>query len=376
MTSPIRILAVIGTRPELVKMAPIVNAMRARPDRFHVRVIFSAQHRSLLDGVAAFFGVSPDRDLDLMRADQRPSSIATEVTREVERDLEVHPAHLVIAQGDTATVFGAALGAFHARVPFAHVEAGLRTGDLLSPFPEEGYRRLVTAITMLHFAPTEVAMNALLREGVPASFVHMTGNTVIDALLHTVALKRACPIEIKEGALLVLATLHRRESFGEPLERIVSGLLRLLEEEPRVVIALPMHPNPAVRKTVMRLDGHPRVRLLEALDYPDFVALLARAALVITDSGGVQEEAPALGIPVLVARESTERPEGVAAGCAELIGSDPGLLVRRALAHLQSPVNRQRISPYGDGHATERILAAIQGHFTTVLVEDEHPCSA
>lgn len=376
MNSPIRVLAVIGTRPELVKMAPIVNAMRARPERFAVRVLFSAQHRSLLDGVAAFFGIAPDRDLDLMRADQRPSSVATEVTREVERDLEVHPAHLVLAQGDTATVFGAALGAFHARVPFAHVEAGLRTGDLLSPFPEEGYRRLVTSITTLHFAPTDVAMHALLREGVPASLVHMTGNTVIDALLHTVSLRRASPIEVDEGQRLVLATLHRRESFGAPLERIVDGLLRLLQEDPSVVIALPMHPNPSVRKTVMRLADHPRARLIEALDYPDFVALLARAALVITDSGGVQEEAPALGIPVLVARESTERPEGVAAGCAELIGSDAGLLVRRAIALLHGSASHQVVSPYGDGHATPRILAAIQNHFAAKRAEAELACSA
>jgi UDP-N-acetylglucosamine 2-epimerase (non-hydrolysing) len=357
-------------------MAPIVNAMRALPERFAVRVLFSAQHRSLLDGVAAFFEIHPDRDLDLMRADQRPSSIATEVTREVERDLAEHTADLVLAQGDTATVFGAALGAFHARVPFAHVEAGLRTGDLLSPFPEEGYRRLVTSITTLHFAPTEVAMHALLREGVPTSFVHMTGNTVIDALLHTVSLRRACPITIEEGQRLVLVTLHRRESFGAPLERIVDGLQRLLEEDPSAVIALPMHPNPSVRKTVMRLAGHPRVRLLEALDYPDFVALLAKAALVITDSGGVQEEAPALGIPVLVARESTERPEGVAAGCAELIGSDAGLLVRRAIALLHGPRHHRPMSPYGDGLATPRILAAIQNHFAAKHAEAELACSA
>jgi UDP-N-acetylglucosamine 2-epimerase (non-hydrolysing) len=331
MSSPIRILAVIGTRPELVK---------------------------------------------LMRADQRPSSIATEVTREVERDLAEHTADLVLAQGDTATVFGAALGAFHARVPFAHVEAGLRTGDLLSPFPEEGYRRLVTSITTLHFAPTEVAMHALLREGVPTSFVHMTGNTVIDALLHTVSLRRACPIAVEEGQRLVLVTLHRRESFGAPLERIVDGLQRLLEEDPSAVIALPMHPNPSVRKTVMRLAGHPRVRLVEALDYPDFVALLAKAALVITDSGGVQEEAPALGIPVLVARESTERPEGVAAGCAELIGSDAGLLVRRAIALLHGPRHHRPMSPYGDGLATPRILAAIQNHFAAKHADTELACSA
>ena len=376
MNTPIRILAVIGTRPELVKMAPIVNAMRARPESFRVRVLFSAQHRSLLDGVAAFFDVGPDRDLDLMRADQRPSGIATEVTREVERDLELHPAHLVIAQGDTATVLGAALGAFHARVPFAHVEAGLRTGDLLSPFPEEGYRRLVTSITTLHFAPTEVAMHALLREGVPRSFVFMTGNTVIDALLHTVSLRRASPIHVEEGQRLVLVTLHRRESFGAPLERIVDGLERLLADDPSVLIALPMHPNPSVRKTVMRLQHHPRVRLVEALDYPDFVALLSCAALVITDSGGIQEEAPALGIPVLVARETTERPEGIAAGCAELIGSDAGLLVRRAIALLHGPSAHRTVSPYGDGHATPRILAAIQAHFAAKPVEAELACAA
>ena len=362
-----RVLCVIGTRPEVIKMAPVVQAL-ARAG-LEARILATAQHRGMLDQMMASFGLRADWDLDAMRPGQTLPDLTGRLVPGLADTLQAAGADAVLAQGDTTTVFCAALAAYYLDLPFGHVEAGLRSGDLRSPFPEEGMRRLVAPLTRWHFAPAETARRALLREGIPDIGLHVVGNTVIDALLDTVARPDLAPPRsvqaLAPGERRVLVTLHRRENFGAPLERILDSLQRFARRHPTARLTYPVHPNPRVQGPARaHLEGLPNVDLIEPLDYPELVALMQEAYLVFTDSGGIQEEAPAIGRPVLVFREVTERPEAVEAGGVRLVGSDPRLFdaeVERlwnddgAYAEMARPR-----FPYGDGHAAEKIVAVLR----------------
>ncbi len=379
MTGRPRVMVVIGTRPEAVKMAPVVEALRARTE-VECRVVLTGQHTTLVDRVLELLRVPVDRDLGIMREGQTLYDVATGVLdglRQVVR--EERPA-MILVQGDTATVFFATLVGFFERVPVGHVEAGLRTGDRNSPFPEEMFRRLTDHAAELHFAPTPRAVAALAAEGIGPEGVHLTGNTVVDALLRIA--EGGEPSEHPEvaalaaaGRRLVLLTAHRRESFGDPLERIFRAVRLLADRYPDVEVLFPVHPNPAVAgPATALLSGHPRIHLLPPLDYPELVRVLARAELVLTDSGGIQEEAPTFGVPVLVLREVTERPEAVEAGVAVQVGTDPEALLAAAARVLDGPSRHAeggegrpftpRPSPFGDGRAGERIADLVVHRLT------------
>jgi UDP-N-acetylglucosamine 2-epimerase (non-hydrolysing) len=365
MAAKHRVLVVVGTRPEAIKMAPVVLALRACAWA-EVRVVATAQHRELLDRALAFFGIRPDRDLDVMRHDQSLSDLAARALAALEPVFAAERPDLVLAQGDTTTVLAAALCCFHRQIAFGHVEAGLRTGDALDPFPEEMNRVLVARLARLHFAPTEGARQNLLREGVPAAVVFTTGNTGIDALAWTLA--RAAPSEHAPppGRRLVLVTVHRRENFARLPD--ICAALRELADRGDVHVLLPVHPNPNVRGVVTKaLAGHAAIRLVEPLEHPAMVAAMRASALILTDSGGVQEEAPTLGVPVLVLRAGTERPEGVAAGAARLVGTERARIVAEAARLLDDAAANAAMArvrhPYGDGRAAERIVAALASWF-------------
>lgn len=358
-----RILAVVGTRAEAVKMAPVVLAIRREPWA-ECRVLATAQHRELLDGVLDTFAIRPDRDLDLMRPDQSLADLTSRLLAALDAALSEEQPDVVIAQGDTTTVMVTALAAFYRRIRFAHVEAGLRTGDPTRPFPEEANRAIVARLAAIHFAPTDRARMNLLREGVPAAAVHVVGNPVVDALLLTAARVDAGRFAPAGGRRLVLVTVHRREHFGAPLERIFAGL-RAVADRGDVELLFPVHPNPNVEAAARRLLGdHPNIRLAPPLPYPDMVAAMRAATLILTDSGGIQEEAPSLGVPVLVLREATERPEGVEAGVARLAGTDPGAIARQSAALLDDPAAHAAMAaarnPYGDGQSAGRIVAVLR----------------
>jgi len=374
------VLVVFGTRPELIKLAPVLRAMRGDPSAFDVRVCATAQHRDLLAPLLKLFEIRPDVDLDVMRPDQSPADVVARVVTGLSPLLQRARSGArngwvpdwvpdwVIVQGDTTTTMAAALAARYAGVRIAHVEAGLRTGRLDQPFPEEANRRIVGAIADLHFAPTPGARDHLLAEGVPDSWITVTGNTGIDALLW--AASQRAPAEVDRliaGAPrdLVLVTAHRRESFGAPLEQICLALRDLAERfGPAVRFIYPVHPNPNVDGPVRRRLGDvPNVMLLPPLDYLTLVHVLKRSRFVLTDSGGLQEEAPSLGKPVLVLRETTERPEGVAAGTARVVGPDRGRIVAEAARLIEDAgayaQMAKAVNPYGDGRAAERIAAVL-----------------
>jgi UDP-N-acetylglucosamine 2-epimerase (non-hydrolysing) len=350
-----RVLILYGTRPEAIKMAPVVAALRGRPESLAVTVCTTGQHRGMLDQVHALFGLRPDADLDLMRPDQHPNELAGRSFAPLDALLRELAPDWMLVQGDTTTALVGALAAFHRRVRVGHVEAGLRTGDLDSPFPEEANRRIIDLLAGALFAPTARARQNLLAEGLPAERIHVTGNTGIDALhMAAASLPRDSP------AAEVLVTVHRRESFGEPLERIFAALRALAARFPEVRWVLPVHPNPRVASVAReRLAGLANVELHEPFDYPEMIRRMRRARLVLTDSGGVQEEAPAFGTPVLVLRDKTERPEGVAAGVARLVGTDPRRIVTEAVRLLTDPAAHAAMAtpanPYGDGAAAARI---------------------
>ena len=368
----IRVLSVFGTRPEAIKMAPVVHRLRAAPERFESVVCVSAQHRAMLDQVLEVFGLAADHDLDLMTPGQSPAGIVARVLERLPALIRAVRPDVLLVQGDTMTTFASAFAAYLEKVPSAHVEAGLRTGDRFQPFPEEMNRVLTTRLASLHFAPTAQARDRLLGEGVPRDDVRLTGNTVIDALLgtlrpdyrfHTPALAALDP-----ARRVVLVTTHRRESFGAPLRSTCAALRELVERFPDIQVVLPVHPNPEVKATVEALlCDLDRVSLIEPVDYVEFVHLMNRAHLILTDSGGVQEEAPSLGKPVLVLREVTERPEGVTAGTATLVGTDRARIVEVAAKLLSSAEAYARmanaVNPYGDGRASERIVAALAERF-------------
>ena len=368
-----RILIILGTRPEAVKLCPVFLELRRRPE-FHVKLCATAQHRDLLDQVLRVFGVEPDWDLDLMRPDQTLAETTARLIAGLDPVLRESKPAMVLVQGDTTTTFCGALAAFYHRIPVGHVEAGLRTWDPAQPFPEEMNRVLTGRLASLHFAATRRAADNLLREGVPAGRIVVTGNPGIDAVLWV-------RDRLREGALVggdwrdldptrrwIVVTAHRRESFGEGFRRICAALSELACRND-VQIVYPVHPNPNVRAAVFAsLRGLRNVFLIEPLDYVPFVDLLCRAWLILTDSGGLQEEGPSLGKPVLVMREKTERPEAVEAGTAKLVGTDPRRIVKEAVRLLEDPAEYERMSrvhnPYGDGRASARIADAIHSFFS------------
>jgi len=357
-----RILVVVGTRPEAVKLAPVVHALRQQPWA-ETRVLATAQHRQMLDQTHAFFGIRPDRDLDTMRPGQGLADLTAGLLAGIDPVLAEERPDLVLAQGDTTTVMATALACFYRKIAFGHVEAGLRTGDVQNPFPEELNRVLVGRMAALHFAPTERAREHLLREGVPAATVHVTGNTVIDALLWAVDRVDTASFEPAAGKRLVLVTAHRRENFGAPFLSVCDAL-RDLADRGDLQVLYPVHPNPDVHDVAHRMLGtHPAIRLVDPLDYPAMVAAMRACTLILTDSGGVQEEAPTLGKPVLVLRTTTERPEGIDAGAAKLVGTDRARIVAEASRLLDDASAYAAMAtvknPYGDGRAAERIVVAI-----------------
>jgi UDP-N-acetylglucosamine 2-epimerase (non-hydrolysing) len=358
------VVCVVGTRPEAVKMAPLILRLRAPGSGIDVAVLATGQHRGLLDRALADFAIVPDHDLNLMRPDQDLAGLTARALTGVSELLPRLRPDLVLAQGDTTTVLATALACHYHRVAFGHVEAGLRTGRAFDPFPEEKNRVLASHLAEIHFAPTLASRANLLREGIPGRSIHVTGNTGIDALTHVAARDVPLPVRPATGTFLVV-TLHRRENFGAPLERICRGLVAVLARIPGLSLVVPLHPNPHVRGVLeARLGGHDRIVLVEPLDYPGFVALMKASTAILTDSGGVQEEAPALGKPVLVLRETTERPEAVAAGTVQLVGTRAGAIVA-AVAALPgpSPSRGSHPNPYGDGWASERIARVVSSRF-------------
>jgi UDP-N-acetylglucosamine 2-epimerase (non-hydrolysing) len=365
----LKVLTVIGTRPEAIKMAPVVAEGRRRG--IDLRVCATAQHREMLDQVLALFGIAPEYDLDLMRPDQSLADLGARALAALDPVLAAERPDWVLVQGDTTTAMMAALAAFYREVPVGHVEAGLRTRDLARPFPEELNRRVIDMLGRAHFVPTGEARRNLVAEGLDDASLHVTGNTIVDALL--AARRMECP----ESALadlpdlgaderLVVVTAHRRESFGEGMRGIARAIARIVASFPDVRVVYPLHPNPNVRRPMEELLSRtPRVHLVAPLPYLPFLSLKARAHLVVSDSGGVQEEAPTLGVPALVLRETTERPEAIAAGAVKLVGTDEDAIVESARAVLGDPTEHARmaraINPYGDGHAAERIVSILRG---------------
>lgn len=367
------IMAVFGTRPEAIKMAPVIAALR-RSKTLAPCVCITAQHREMLDQVMALFKITADFDLDIMRPGQTLTDITTGVLGGMQTVFRKCAPAMVLVHGDTATTLAAALAAFYHKIPVGHVEAGLRSGNALSPWPEEINRKVADAVTSLYFPPTERAKRNLLNEGIAPGAIHVTGNTVIDALLQVAATAHADTAlaglfpYLDPSKKLILVTGHRRENFGDGFERICRAL-KYLAARPDVQIVYPMHLNPNVREPVRRLlGGLPNLFLIEPLDYLPFVYLMNRSRLIITDSGGIQEEAPALGKPVLVMRDTTERPEALDAGTAKLVGTDAIAIVRETSLLLDNPDEYNRMAqahnPYGDGKAAERIVRHIEGFFT------------
>lgn len=360
MRSKRSVVCVIGTRPEAIKMAPVIRALHS-DGKFRCVVVVTAQHRDLLDQMLERFQIVVDHDLDLMTEGQSPTELIAKMLPLLERVLIEEQAEIVLAQGDTTTVFASALAAFHRRLPFGHIEAGLRTYDLDHPFPEEGYRQMVSRIARWHFAPTPVAASALRAEGIPSERIWVTGNTCIDALMQTVADLPDAPVQAKR---LILVTAHRRENFGQRIRNIFMAIRILADRYEDIRFIYPVHPNPNVRKVALeQLGKHPRIELSTPLDYFEFVSLMRQATLILTDSGGVQEEAPALGKPVLVLRDTTERPEALALGCSRLVGTDTMRIVDEVAKLLGDPEHMHRMSqarfPYGNGQASLEIVRAL-----------------
>jgi UDP-N-acetylglucosamine 2-epimerase (non-hydrolysing) len=374
-----KVLVIFGTRPEAIKMAPLINELKDNRTNFETKVCITSQHRSMLDQVLELFQINPDYDLDIMKSSQNLYDITSKIILKIKPILEDFNPEIVIVHGDTSTTFASSLAAFFKKIKIAHVEAGLRTYDLYSPWPEEGNRRLTGVLAHYHFAPTYTAKNNLLNENVPESKVFVTGNTVIDALKTTIlrinnddrlrtkienTIHRAGFQEINSKFILV--TGHRRENFGQGLLDICKALKILAENNPEINIVYPVHLNPNVREPVnMSLAGINNIKLLEPLKYEDFVYLMSKSFLILTDSGGIQEEAPSLGKPVLVMRETTERPEAIIAGTARLLGSDKYKIVEGVQKLLNDHSEYRKMceshNPYGDGKASKKIVNILKG---------------
>ncbi|MBW8128543.1 MULTISPECIES: non-hydrolyzing UDP-N-acetylglucosamine 2-epimerase [Pseudomonas] len=367
---PLKTLCIFGTRPEAIKMAPMVINL-ANDDRFHSKVCVTAQHREMLDQVLELFGLVPDYDLNIMTVDQSLTHVTTAIIQGLQSVLEDFKPDVILVHGDTATTFAASLAAYYQQIPVAHIEAGLRTHNLYSPWPEEGNRRLTGSLASMHFAPTQTSRQNLLNEGVLAERIHVTGNTVIDALLSVVEKLRSATSPLRSrldqqfsflppGQRMVLVTGHRRENLGDGLERICEALAETAASFPTVAFVYPVHLNPNVQEPVQhRLAGIKNVHLIGPQDYLPFVYLMTRAYVILTDSGGIQEEAPALGKPVLVTRDTTERPEAVDAGTVRLVGTEIATITH----HLKELLSNEAVyramsnahNPYGDGNACGRI---------------------
>ena len=375
-----KVLTVFGTRPEAIKMAPLVHAL-AKDPHFEAKVCVTAQHREMLDQVLKLFSIAPEYDLNIMQPGQGLTEITCRILEGLKPVLESFKPDVVLVHGDTTTTMAASLAAFYQRIPVGHVEAGLRTGDLSSPWPEEGNRTLTGHLATYHFAPTETSRQNLLRENIADNRITVTGNTVIDALfwvrdrvlsdeaLHN-ELTQRYPF-LANGKKMILVTGHRQESFGRGFEQICHALAEIAANNPDVQIVYPVHLNPNVSEPVKRILGHvENVILIEPQDYLPFVWLMNRAWLILTDSGGIQEEAPSLGKPVLVMREMTERPEAVSAGTVCLVGTDSQRIVNEVTRLLQDESAYQAMSrahnPYGDGHACHRILSALKNNQVTL----------
>jgi UDP-N-acetylglucosamine 2-epimerase (non-hydrolysing) len=366
-----KLMVIFGTRPEAIKVAPVIKALQEHP-RFDLVTVATAQHRHMLDQVLKLFDIIPDVDLDMLTPRQTLDGMTNRLLSELVPVLGSLRPDMVLVQGDTTTAFAGSLAAYYNKIPVSHLEAGLRTGNIYSPYPEEANRRLVACLSALHLAPTPGAAAQLRAESVPADRVVVTGNTVIDALLWSVANSSgysdpALTALHDDDRPVLLVTAHRRESWGEPMRRIGVALAELATAEPELRIVIPVHRNPAVREALLPpVAGLTSVQVVEPLDYAEFCQLMNRSHLILTDSGGVQEEGPSLGKPVLVMRSTTERPEGVAAGTARLVGTEPDTIVRevRALLHDRAAYRRMAgaVNPYGDGRAAERVVASL-AHF-------------
>ena len=365
----LRLMIVFGTRPEVIKLAPVIAELRTHPKSFSTVTCFTAQHRQMCEGLLDFFSIAPDYDLDIMIEKQSLMQIATRTMERLDKVLGHDNPDMIIVQGDTTSAFASALLAFYRHIPVGHVEAGLRTHNLWNPYPEEINRQLIGRVANLHFAPTKRAARALADEGIRNDHIFVTGNTVLDALRLTLAtMKRkkrnTSPHRARKGTKLILVTAHRRENFGRGIDEICAALLDLVERNDDVEIIMPVHPNPAVKKPVERaLSSHPRITLSPPLEYMDLVRIMDESNIVLTDSGGLQEEAPALGKPVVVMRDETERPEIVEAGGAVLAGPHRANIVaevERILKDKKTYTRMARVrNPFGDGHAARRIVRII-----------------
>jgi UDP-N-acetylglucosamine 2-epimerase (non-hydrolysing) len=365
--SRLQVMTVFGTRPEAIKMAPVIQALAAEPHQFEPIVCVTAQHREMLDQVLNLFEISPNVDLDLMRPNQDLVELTSRVLLGIKEVIASYQPDIVLVHGDTTTTLAASLASFYAKIPVGHVEAGLRTFDKYYPFPEEINRVVTDNIATLFFAPTERSRQNLLQIGAPADAITVTGNTVIDALLYTLNKTgdTPLPVNLDPHRRMILVTVHRRENFGEPLLEICEALKTLIVENPDTEIVLPVHLNPNVRQTVFeKLSGLERVHLIEPLDYAPFCQLIKHAYLVLTDSGGIQEEAPSICKPVLVLRDETERPEAVEMGTVKLVGPHKDKILEEAQRLLDNPAAyaqvAQAVNPYGDGLAAQRIISVLK----------------
>ncbi|MBC1482638.1 UDP-N-acetylglucosamine 2-epimerase (non-hydrolyzing) [Listeria sp. FSL L7-1509] len=371
----IKVMSIFGTRPEAIKMAPLVLALEKEPETFESTVVITAQHREMLDQVLKIFQITPDIDLDIMKKGQTLAEITSRVMNGINEVIIAENPDIVLVHGDTTTSFAAGLAAFYQQKTLGHVEAGLRTWNKYSPFPEEMNRELTGVLADLHFSPTIQAKENLIAEGKNADNIFVTGNTAIDALKTTVQKDYHHPIlEKLRTNRLILMTAHRRENLGEPMQGMFEAVREIVEGREDVELVYPMHLNPAVReKAIKILGGHERIHLIEPLDAIDFHNFLRKAYLVFTDSGGVQEEAPGMGVPVLVLRDTTERPEGIEAGTLKLVGTQKETLIKEALDLLDNKEHHDEMAkaanPYGDGNAAKRILEAIKSQFN----ETERP---
>lgn len=359
-----KIFCIVGTRPEVIKMAPVILALK-KQTWIDVRTLASAQHREMLDQMLGIFGLKADIDLNVMHRNQELPALTAKLIISLDKALSYEKPDIVLAQGDTTTVMTTALAAFYNRVPFGHVEAGLRTGDMMYPYPEEMNRVIAGHLASIHFAPTEGARQNLVREGIPHEKIHVTGNTVIDALLMVCSRDGGIVTKIDPRCRMILLTAHRRENFGNPLIEICRAVKTIVERNPDVQVMCPVHPNPNVRGPVYReLGNHPRITLSPPMDYASFASAMKHAYIILTDSGGVQEEAPALGKPVLVLRDETERPEAVEEGVVKVVGTKSECIVSETQELLDNPVAYHQmakgISPYGDGNAANRIVGILR----------------
>lgn len=379
----LKVLTIFGTRPEAIKMAPVVTALQNN-DFFDARVCITAQHREMLDQVLALFKIEPDYDLNIMKQGQSLTDITSRILIELEHVISEWRPDVVLVHGDTTTTLATSLAAFYQQVPVAHVEAGLRTGCLYSPWPEEANRKLTAVLASIHFAPTDKAKENLLKEGIHSDSILVTGNTVIDALLEVVShiekepsfedeLKQLLP-ELNPANKLILITGHRRENFGQGFENICAAIEQLINEFQDIEFVYPVHLNPNVQVPVKRiLGGLKRVHLIEPLDYLPFVDLMKKSYLILTDSGGIQEEAPSLGKPVIVMRDNTERPEAVTAGTVKLVGTKADSIVAEVSLLLSDDIEYKRMSaahnPYGDGKASSRIVSHLKSYFQKLHIK-------